>query len=617
MVLGFAPTEKDLPELKESTFAEQILDYNEIEHPELFLYPDDNLEKFYTDPLKMFGMDKAVKLYLETIDVGEKVGVLVDDDADGFSSSASIVKLHKYYSGEDIEIIFHDQKSHGFSGEVEKIIESGIDLLIVPDAGSNDFEEQTILLEKGIKLLILDHHEIDEQNKILEMYEKYDGKYVLVNNQLDFNLETNKNLVGAGMVLKFAEALDEITQDTFSKELYDIVAMGQIGDSSNLADYEINYIVRKGLENITSPILKEVFNKQINNKDKIAPINLSFKIIPFINAVTRVGTREEKEMALKSLSSYWPKDEKIDVEKKRKNKITGKFNKVVEQWSHYEIAMDLMTKIKVRQNKEADKIHKLAANTAFADKICVAIIPEEDIKYRSITGLIANRLVQQFQMPALMLITNEDGTVSGSGRGYEKAFKSFRQWCLDTKKFELAQGHDNAFGVVINEEKLEKLKEEIVIKSDNSTEIIYEADKVYYNETNIEEIIMINDNQYLFGGDIKNPVFGYKDLVISRNSAHQRGSVVTFFHAGLEFIMYKQEPGIIDDFLMQLGFEQKLVVDLVGSASRSDFSGKVKDQIVLDDFDMRKYDPNDFTSDEESESEQDNKFLDKDGDLSF
>lgn len=583
----------NFPELNNLYFAEDMLEYHGIENPEYYLQHEEFKHEFLTKPENFYGIDRVYKLlnkFNSTKEV-KKIGILVDDDADGFSSAAATIKLLKFHFVHDIIPIFHDSKSHGLSGEIEKIINTEVDLIIIPDAGSNDFKEQIYLLERGIQVLIIDHHEIDNQEKIEELYEKYPDKYAIINNQLHKNGEVNKNFVGVGMVYMFAKYLDVMYDEDFADELLDIVALGQIADASDISDYEIHHIVRRGIDEMKNGLMKEAFSDKLDCLEKVAPINLSFKIIPFINAVTRVGTVEEKLELIKGLSDYWNHEEKIVIEKRRKNKITGKFNKVKEEWTPYAIELDNLTKIRNRQNKEIKKIEPIAIENSFEGTIVIAPLSNDVITYRSITGLIANKVAQKFQKPTLMLVENNDGTYSGSARGCEKVFKDFRQWCLETGLFELAQGHDNAFGVVITKENLAKLIERY--SDEEISEIVYEVDKIYENKTNLEEVKLINDNMEIFGGRVKVPMFGYKNLKVNRNCVSQRGSVITFFHGGLEFIMYKQEPGILDDFLMTLGFDTEVEVDLVGSPSRSDWNGNVKDQIVLDDFDIRKYEQKD------------------------
>ena len=581
----FSFVEKEKFEVRSNHFVEDVLSNAGIENPEMFLNGKQYSDEIETTPECLFGMTEAVIMVKDAIKNYRSIGILVDDDADGMTSSAILYKALKHYKARYLTMIFHDQKGHGLSGEIDKIKKGDYDLIIVPDAGSNDFDEHEMLLKEGKQLIILDHHEMDKPEKMLDLKEKYKGNYVLVNNQLGYNTETNKNFVGAGMVYKFVQAYDNYEGDNFAEQVLDLVAVGQTGDASDISDYEIQYLVRLGLDNIKNGLLKEALNSRIEKGQKLAPVNLSFDIIPFINAVTRVGTLEEKEELIKGLIGHYPTDGLIEVEKRRKNKETGKFEKRKELWSPYAILMDSLSKIKNRQNKEVDKILKLIKNP-FLDGVVIAEIKKDEIAYRSITGLIANKLVSKYNMPALVLVENEDGTYSGSARGYEKKFPSFRQWCLDTGKFDLAQGHDNAFGVIIKNEKLEELKSWLTCYDLHDENIVYEVNKLYEGETNLDEVRLINDHAWMFGGRLQTPKFGYKDLIITRNCVSQRGSVVTFFNQGLEFIMYKQEPGIIDEFMSTMGFEQEIVVNLVGRPSRSEWTGRIKEQIVLDDFSM-------------------------------
>ena len=208
-------------ELKQKDdFVESFLENRGVENPEIFLNPDDHLETFYTDPLSLYNITDAVKLLDKSIENNDLIGVLVDDDADGYSSASALIKFISLIRGNmnGIEWFFHENKSHGLiESTFRQILESDCDLVIIPDAASNDFDQQRQLLEKGKKVIILDHHEVDNQIKIREIKEQWKNEYALVNNQLSYNLAANKNLVGAGVVFKFIEAYDLINQTSFAK----------------------------------------------------------------------------------------------------------------------------------------------------------------------------------------------------------------------------------------------------------------------------------------------------------------------------------------------------------------------------------------------------------------
>lgn len=557
-----------------------------IEFPELFLDPYQLKEE--THPFNFVNMQEAVGIYNFAVANDKKIAILVDDDADGYSSSSAMMKYIYLTEEVVVDLIFHEDKSHGLTDNaMEQILNSDYELIIIPDSSSNDVDNQRLLLEKGFEIIILDHHEMDNQEQLEILKVDFPHTYAIVNNTLVKNEEVNPHFVGVGVVYKFCQALD-FTNGTYkSDELLDLVAMGQIGDASDVADYEIRNLVRRGLDNITSPLLKEVFAEKIINKETITSTNLSFSIIPMANATSRIGGRKDKLVLVKALAGVYDEDEKVVVKRRRKSKITGKMEQVELQWSHYTLALDELTKLKSKQDRTITKVVKKIDGNIFKSNVTIVEAEEGDIEHRSLTGLLANRIASQNETPTLVLVYNEDNTYSGSARGFEKSMDDFRQWCNDSGYFEMAQGHANAFGVLIEADKLELLKEELSKNNNGKKKIVYDVDKIYKDSSNIGLVTTINDHEELFGGTLQKPVYGYKNLVVGRNAISQRGTVVSFYHNGLEFIAYKQEPGLVDDFMIGLGFEQYVTVDLVGSPSKNDFTGQIKHQIVLKDFAMR------------------------------
>ena len=128
-----------------------------------------------------------------------KVFVQIDSDCDGYTSAAvllnylyqwvpSIVKKNFSYG-------FHLGKQHGINME---IIPEGTTLIIAPDSSSNEYEIHKELVDKGIDVLVIDHHQAE-----------YESQYAcVVNNQLcDYS---TKSLSGVGMVYKVCQYLDKL-----------------------------------------------------------------------------------------------------------------------------------------------------------------------------------------------------------------------------------------------------------------------------------------------------------------------------------------------------------------------------------------------------------------------
>lgn len=71
-------------------------------------------------------------------------------------------------------------------------------MLIIPDAGSNQYDLHEKLQERGIDTLILDHHECERESNVA----------IVINNQLSSKYQ-NKSFSGVGIVYKFCQALDD------------------------------------------------------------------------------------------------------------------------------------------------------------------------------------------------------------------------------------------------------------------------------------------------------------------------------------------------------------------------------------------------------------------------
>lgn len=185
----------------------------------------------------------------------------------------------------------HSGKQHGV--EIDKVPHDA-KLIVIPDAGSNQYEEHHILKEQGYDILVIDHHLCDKPS----------DDACVINNQL--GNYPNRDLSGAGVVYKFIKYFDTKFGYNFADDFFDLAAAGIIGDMMDLRDLETRYIVLKGLTNLknyglTRFALKQSFS--IGDIANITPTDVSFSIAPLVNAVIRVGTMPEKETLFKAFIS--------------------------------------------------------------------------------------------------------------------------------------------------------------------------------------------------------------------------------------------------------------------------------------------------------------------------
>src|SRR5699024_10369836 len=151
----------------------------------------------------------ASLLYKNLLDYTKKVAIVVDMDMDGFTSSALFVKFMQDIN-HPIGILMDEGKTHGLTDNIMNDIIGNYDLVIIPDAGSNDIKQHKKLLDNGIDFIVLDHHEVLSES-IKHLNNNENG--VVVNNQL---LDMNENYTGVGMVyifLKYVNFLENLELD--------------------------------------------------------------------------------------------------------------------------------------------------------------------------------------------------------------------------------------------------------------------------------------------------------------------------------------------------------------------------------------------------------------------
>lgn len=397
--------------------------------------------EYLENPFKIKNMSEAITLFINELDNESKIGIVPDCDVDGYTSSALLYLFlvnECEIPRERIQIFYHEGKMHGLDNKIFKEIKkSDINFLIMADAGSNDINEIKELMKIGKKILILDHHTIndDEQNSIFQN-QNGDLVGVIVNNQLD---EYSNNLAGVGVVYKFLNAMteDELTHYT------DLVALGNIADSMYLNDYELRYIVDKGLKNIDNELIKE-FMIDAKLEGNITPTDVSFNIANKINAVIRYGNAKEKEDLFRALIGE-QEEIKHTPRKSRTNP-----NPTTEIQTLQKAMVRISKSIKQKQDnakkRAVEKCKQFVEENDLGNNKAIVIIDEKgELIDRKITGLICMSLVDVFKKSVVVLSKSKEKYV-GSMRGY--GVDSLKE-ILESTEIIKVIGHHNAAGVEV------------------------------------------------------------------------------------------------------------------------------------------------------------------------
>jgi single-stranded-DNA-specific exonuclease len=572
---------------------ETILLNREIKDYKKYLNLDDSVLYHYS---LLENMSEAVQCLLKHIENGSNIHIVVDPDVDGYTSATLIYKYLKLLSSElNITYSLHTGKQHGISDDIE--IPDNINLLIIPDASTNDITQCKKLHEQGIEIIILDHHiaNDDLQSVGNGMIVNYNPFAIIVNNQMcDY---PNKALSGVGIVYKFLQALDEETWSEYADNFLDLVALGNIADVMDIREFETRRLINKGLSNIKNKFFKALIEKQsYSMENTITVIGIQFYIVPLINALIRTGDADEKELMFKA---FLEQDEYFKYKPRRKSKDDPESEEIDE--SIYDRIARLCANAKGRQNKYKDKsleqiseyIESKGINN---NKIIVANVT--DILTENLTGVVAIKVAEKYNKPCLLLrrVKDDEDLYGGSGRNNKNSpIKNLKSFLDETKLFEFVSGHEGAFGINVKRENINKLVFKVnELLKDVDFSFYYDVDfKVDIDDLNISFIRELDSLKYIYGQGISEPLIAILNMEISKKDIKIQGknndSYKFFYNDEIAFIKFKaQEDDQILNFLNDDLYNEDsiIVLDIVGKASINSFGSILTPQVIIEEYNI-------------------------------
>ena len=544
-----------------------------------YKYPN---HKYDIDPRCYYNMEKGVKIFNDVLKTNKNITILVDVDVDGYTSASMLRMAIKAHSTCDVNIVHHKTKKHGLYDEViDEIMKTEPMLLIIPDAASNDIEE-IWNLGKYMDVIVIDHHDISNERYYDKDIDIQHG-LCLINNQAKWNKDSNPHLTGSGLTLRFLQEFYRFRGYDMGYKYYDLAMMGLIGDMADYSDLEIRNIVFKGLENINNELLKVALKDKIPHVYKYEPMDIAFNFNPFINAITRMATMEEKEMVFNALSDNYI-NATHNVPKRRK--IRGKMQLVNITQTRYEYVYDIMSRVKGKQDRTVKKLEEeLYGDISNHGGVAIGLIDEE---FRGITGLVANRVASNLKKPTLLLRKKQgDSELSGSARGYTRVLDDFKTWCQDTELFHLAEGHDNAFGIKIYEHYIDDLiNQSKVVKKQDKT---YHVDIIFndFNRVTRDDIMTLNKLTYLTGGSVDQLKLSLNNYTVDKDNVKSFNSVTKInTKEGVELIIFNDNGATVDLLNKTMGNE--IQIDVVGIPSINVWFNKTTPQIIVDDIQIHR-----------------------------
>lgn len=360
---------------------------------------------------------------------GEKVLIYGDYDVDGVTASTALDEALRLAGIEVAGVMLPNRFTDGYGMSrkvVERARETGAKLVVTVDCGSRNQEIVQELLEAGVETVVTDHHECGETlpaavavvNPKRRDVEAAGG---VASGLGAAGLETGaaglRELAGVGVVFKLAQALVEAGMIPVGQEkwLLDLVLIGTICDSMRLRgeNRRLVYYGMKVLEKTRRVGLQELLRtagvKRLNGEA------IGFQIGPRLNAA---GRMETAETALRLLMT------------RRRTEAAA-------------LAEELEGLNRERRTQQQAAVREIGQRGVGKEPVIV----EAGEWHEGILGIIAGRLVEEYQRPAFVLARAGD-CYKGSGRSFgefnlAEALKATEKWVIS------GGGHAAACGVKV------------------------------------------------------------------------------------------------------------------------------------------------------------------------
>ena len=440
------------------------------------------------DPRSMKDIVKAAEIILDAIDNGMNIAISTDFDNDGLLSGHSLDMAIKRLGGKAF-IYAPDRISEGYGMNrriVDEAYEAGCRLIVTCDNGIAAFDAIEYAKEKGMKVVVTDHHEVGfeaaEDGTRTFILPKADA---VVNPKQEDCKYPFKGLCGAGVAYKLIQILYE-EKGVPKEELYGLLeytAIATVADVMDLVD-ENRIIVKRGLELLkdTKNIgLKALIEVNKLNKDRISAYHIGFVIGPCFNAAGRLET---VQVAFDLLQA--------------KNEAEALV--MAEDLKALNDSRKDMTLKGVEQ-----AIEKIETSSLKDDKI---LLVKLDHTHESLAGIIAGRIRERYHKPSFVFVDVEEG-IKGSGRSIE-AYNMFEGLIRCKELLGRFGGHPMAAGLSLPAENLDalrkKLNEETTLTEEDFIPIVridVPLPFSYITEDFVEELELLEP----FGKGNSKPIF--------------------------------------------------------------------------------------------------------------
>src|SRR6185295_1070484 len=364
-----------------------------VPRDDLARHREPKIRDFLPDPSSFRDMDRGARRLADAVQAGERIAIFGDYDVDGATSAALLMLLLRRLGAEPI-VYIPDRLMEGYGPSGKALVElkaRGAAVAVCVDCGAQAFEALEEAKAARLDVVVVDHHQCASLLPVA---------FALINpNRLDESADgaAHGHLAAVGMAFLLGVALIrelrgrgafEAIPEPKILDLLDLVALGTIADVARLKSLNRAFVtqglkVMAARQNIGMAALIEASRlvKAPSSRD------LGFALGPRINSGGRVG---KSDLGVRLLTTADPEEAR---------EIAAELGRLNEE--RRAIEMLVTDQAQIQAHSHAD------------DPVIVVMSPGW---HQGVIGIVAGRLKERFDRPAIVISECEEGSGKGSGR---------------------------------------------------------------------------------------------------------------------------------------------------------------------------------------------------------
>ena len=515
-------------------------------------------------PELLKGMKEATSILKQKIREKKKIRIIGDYDIDGVTATYILIKgLERLGARADTYIPDRITDGYGIHMPlIYKALEDGVDTIVTCDNGIAASKEIGFAKEKGLTVIVTDHHEvpfIEDNGEKTYILPPADA---VINTKQPGCPYPNKNLCGAVVAMKLIWALyeDSHIPETEKEEFLELAAIATVGDVMDLQG-ENRILVKEGLKRLPytkNKGLQALIRVTGLEGSRISSYHIGFVLGPCINASGRLDT------AARSLRLLQCED-------------AGEAARLAGDLKALNDSRKALTE------KGKDAAIQLIENTDLKkDPVLVVYLPE---CHESLAGIIAGRIREKYNRPVFVLTKGEKG-VKGSGRSIQQ-YSMFEELVKCGDLLDQYGGHPMAAGLSLPEENVsllrKRLNEQCNLKEEDLIPkvIIDVPMPISYISTKLVEQLSLLEP---FGKGNTKPLFAQKNVKAINSRVIGKNHNVTKLQLMDEqgYVIEAVYFGNIPEFMDFLSARDKISVTYYPEINR--YQGRETLQVIIQNY---------------------------------